>query len=77
MARQELLVIVEQCLAELSDAYREVIERCIINGERASAVAADLGRSVQAIYNLIDRAKRQLLRLLEAKQIRFEDLATV
>lgn len=75
VAQQELILTINQCLAELSNTYREVVERCIINDECASDVAADLGRSVQAVYNLINRAKKQLARLLEEREICLEDLA--
>lgn len=75
VAQQELILTINQCLAELSNTYREVVERCIINDECASDVAADLGRSVQAVYNLINRAKKQLARLLKEREVCLEDLA--
>lgn len=72
--RQESILMINQCLAQLSDIYREVVERCLINGERAGDVAKDLKRTVQAIYNILNRAKRKLIQLLKDRQIRLEDL---
>lgn len=77
VAQQELILTINQCLAELSDTYREVVERCLINGECAPDVARDLKRSVQAVYNILNRAKRQLVRLLEERHVRLEDLGGV
>lgn len=73
--QQELLATLERCLEQLSAKHRIVLVRCIMNGEKATDVARDLKRSVQAIYNLLNRAKKQLAILLAQAHIDYRDLA--
>lgn len=57
------------CLHSLPEYHQTVLIRCVINNEPAVDVAADLERSVQAVYNLIYRAKQKLAERLAAEGI--------
>lgn len=73
--RNQIRRKIAACLDQLPPQYRTVLVRCIIQGEPASAVAQDLSRNVQAVYNLAHRAKKQLVTLLARENVGPEDLA--
>ncbi len=58
--RSQISEVLEACLAQLPEHYREALVRCIGEGERASVVAADLDISPNAVYILIHRAKNAM-----------------
>lgn len=58
--RDEALGALLGCLAQLSDEYRTVVQRVHLNEERYEAVAADLGRSPEAVRRMTTRAVEKL-----------------
>jgi RNA polymerase sigma-70 factor, ECF subfamily len=56
--RQEAL---EQCLKKLADDDQALLRRRYESGAAVRAVAADLGRSVQAVYRALNRIHLALL----------------
>lgn len=56
----ELHQVLQSCLDQLSERYRIAFVRCIVEGERAEDVAADLDTTSNAVYLLVFRSKRNL-----------------
>jgi RNA polymerase sigma-70 factor (ECF subfamily) len=52
--------ILQQCLEDLPERYREALWRCIAEDERAEEVARDLDTTANAVYLLVYRAKRNM-----------------
>ncbi|MEZ4664272.1 MAG: sigma-70 family RNA polymerase sigma factor [Caldilineaceae bacterium] len=52
--------VLSECLQKLSPRYRMALLRCIVEDERAEAVAAELEISANAVYLLVHRAKHNL-----------------
>lgn len=75
LPREQLLDALYQCLEQLPAQSRTVLVRCVMQGESAADVAQDLGRTLQAVYNLANRAKKQLVSLLWHHGVESEDLA--
>ncbi|MEM7129240.1 MAG: sigma-70 family RNA polymerase sigma factor [Chloroflexota bacterium] len=73
--QRRLITILYRCLEQLPESHRAVLVRCVMNGEPAADVAGDLDRSAQAVYNLINRAKKQLAVLLASEDVDADDLA--
>lgn len=65
------------CLHSLPEYHQTVLIRCVINNEPAVEVAADLERSVQAVYNLIYRAKHKLAERLATEGIDSDSLGLI
>ena len=74
LQKEEGIATLYKCLGQLSEIYRSVLIRCVVNGERAEDVARDIKRSTQAVYNLVDRAKKRLALLLRMENLGPEDL---
>ncbi len=56
----ELQTMLAECMEELSDADREVVERCYGSDATVATVAAQLGRPVNTIKSVLKRARRAL-----------------
>ncbi|MBU4272310.1 MAG: sigma-70 family RNA polymerase sigma factor [Planctomycetes bacterium] len=56
----ELQPMLAECMKELSEADREVVERCYGSDATVAAVAARLGRPVETIKSVLKRARRAL-----------------
>lgn len=63
-----------QCLEKLPEHYRTIFIRKILHGEQAKRIGEDFGVSAQAIYNIVNRAKKQLRSLIENEGITIEDV---
>ncbi len=62
--RTELIERLRQCIARLPEKLRRVV-RAGLDGEKAPALAAELGTSAGAVYNLHYRANQLLRACLE------------
>ncbi|TWT45735.1 ECF RNA polymerase sigma factor SigD [Phycisphaerae bacterium RAS1] len=58
--REEAAGALMACIAQLSADYREVVIRYHLNGEELEAIAADLGRTSEAVRRMASRAIEQL-----------------
>ncbi len=65
-ARHEGASAVRGAIERLPEAQRVVVERCDLQGRNAEEVAAELGRSVGAVYMLRARAHRALCEIMGA-----------
>lgn len=74
MQRNDLVATLHDCINQLPEVYRIVLVRCVMNGEKARDVARDIERTSQAVYNLINRAKKLLAELLANKEVDKTDL---
>lgn len=74
LQQKQLSIILHSCLAQLSEHHRTVLVRCVMNDEPTADVARDLCRTNQAIYNLINRAKKHLRELLAQANVHADDL---
>ncbi|MEM7131939.1 MAG: RNA polymerase sigma factor [Chloroflexota bacterium] len=74
LQQQFLATTLGDCLNQLPESHRTVLVRCVMHGERAKDVAKDLDRSSQAVYNLINRAKKELALLLAEADVNVDDL---
>jgi RNA polymerase sigma-70 factor, ECF subfamily len=61
----ELRAELRAAVAQLPEAYRTVIERCVYNEENPDRVAADLGLTPSALRTRVTRARDRLRALLE------------
>ena len=59
----------QRCLAGLSERYRLAVVNCLGDDVPAEAVARTLDTTANAVYLIIQRAKRQLRRCLESAGI--------
>lgn len=75
LQQKQLSALLHGCLDQLSEHHRIVLVRCVMNGEPTADVARDLCRTNQAIYNLINRAKKQLRELLAQANVHADDLS--
>lgn len=73
--KEQVIQTLYLCLEQLPALYRTVLMRFVMHGEPASDVAEELERTVQAVYNLAGRAKKQLMALLTLAGVDGEDLA--
>ncbi len=60
LRQEEAVSAMMSCLARLPDDYREVVQRVHLRQEPIAAVAADLGRTEDAVRRLAGRALEQL-----------------
>ena len=60
MRREDAVNALMTCIAKLPDDYRIVVRRHHLNEEPLSAIAADLGRSEDAVRRLSSRAVQRL-----------------
>jgi RNA polymerase sigma factor (sigma-70 family) len=65
--RGEDLATLEQCFEELPDEYRRVIVAARLVGQSHAEIAAEMGRSVEAVGMLLHRALARLARLMHAR----------
>ncbi len=64
MRRQDAEAALMSCFARLTDDYRVVVQRLYLKQEPLSSIAADLGRSEDAIRRLAGRALERLAQCL-------------
>lgn len=55
------------CTAKLSDKDRDLLHRRYQSGQRADAIAQDVGRSPNAIYQALHRIRQSLLVCIESR----------
>ena len=67
--QSQLTETLQRCLAGLSERYRLAVLNCLGDDVPADAVARALNTSANAVYLIIQRAKRQLRRCLESAGI--------
>ncbi|MFY9343552.1 MAG: sigma-70 family RNA polymerase sigma factor [Planctomycetota bacterium] len=65
--RNEDLEALEQCFDELSPEHRQVIVAARLIGQSHAEIAAETGRSVEAVGMLLHRALARLARLMHAR----------
>lgn len=53
----------ERLLEQLTTNERQIIERCVINGEKTTALVKDTGMTVKQIYNIKEYSVDKLCRL--------------
>lgn len=63
--QQQVCDLVQRCLAGLSERYRLAVLNCLGDDVSADAVARALDTTANAVYLIIQRAKRQLRACLE------------
>jgi RNA polymerase sigma-70 factor (ECF subfamily) len=68
--RNEDLALLEACFDELPDEYRRVIVAARLIGQPHAQIAAEMGRSVEAVGMLLNRALARLARLAHARRAR-------
>lgn len=61
----EVRALVQRCIARLSERYRLAVLNCLGDNVAAEVVARALGTTPNAVYLIIQRAKRQLRACLE------------
>jgi RNA polymerase sigma-70 factor, ECF subfamily len=62
-----LLAALEECVDELAERDRELIERRYDEGATTRTVAASVGRSVDAVYKSLSRIHEQLFNCITGK----------
>lgn len=67
--QQQIADLLQRCLAGLSERYRLAVVNCLGDDVPAEAIARKLDTSANAVYLIIQRAKRQLRRCLESAGI--------
>ncbi|NLF09003.1 MAG: sigma-70 family RNA polymerase sigma factor [Pirellulaceae bacterium] len=68
----ELQSMLVECMKQLPDADREVVEQCYGSESTLAAVAERLGRSVNTIKSVLKRARRSLYECIRRAQSREE-----
>jgi len=68
----ERLIDLRQALRELPEAHRTPLLLFYFDGHSAESVGAMLGISTDAVHQRLCRARRELRRLLESKEVRNE-----
>lgn len=67
--RQQINEALERCLKRLPERSRIALVRCVIEGDCAPDVAAELGVSANAVHILVHRAKKSMRNYLKSEGI--------
>lgn len=69
------VVPLRDCLNELSETNRRVIQRYYFDQASVDETAAEVGRSVEAVYKILQRIRRALMKCIRGKSTALEALS--
>lgn len=64
LLQKDMSALIEQCLSHLPANYQQALRRCIMNGDCAKDVAAEMEITQNAVHILVYRAKKAMLKQL-------------
>jgi RNA polymerase sigma factor (sigma-70 family) len=70
--KEELYELMERCLGKLRGSARQVVEARFRDNRGCNEIAGMLGRTVQAVYNIIKRSRMAIDDCIRAHVVRFQ-----